>query len=168
MKAMKLGSETGSFFNHLMSNNNSIPEVGKGATILYWTDREAYEVIEVSNDGKECKIQRYNAKRVDKLGMSDSQEYEYKELTNEVRDLIFRNGSWHFNMNEIVFTKEFLSTCITKYSVVLNLTKEQREDIYQGEAFPQKVVPGITRMKKVYPKVNILFGVKKEYYDYSF
>jgi len=164
---MKLGTETGSLFNHLMSNNESKPVVGQGATILHWTDRSAYEVIEVSNGGKECKIQRYDPERVDGLGMSDSQEYKYEKLTEEVRDLIFRNGAWRFNCTEIVFTKEFLATC-TKFAIALNLTPEQRLEVYQGEVYPSKVVEGITKFKKVYPKANIIFGVKREYYDYSF
>lgn len=35
MKAQKLSlKETGSFFNWMMGNNSSVPEVGKGATML--------------------------------------------------------------------------------------------------------------------------------------
>ena len=42
---------TGSFFNYLMANNSIIPVVGKGATILLYSDRKVAEVIEVSKDG---------------------------------------------------------------------------------------------------------------------
>ena len=167
MGTMKLGTDTGSLFNYMMGNNVSQPVVGQGATILHWTDRSAYEVIEVSKDLKKCKIQRYDPERVDNLGMSDSQEYKYEKLTEEKHDLIFRNGAWRYNCTEIIFTKEFLSSC-TKFATALNLTEEQRLEIYHGEPFPQKVVDGITKLKKVYPKVNIIFGVKREYYDYSF
>lgn len=51
------GKTTGSLFNHLMGNNATLPEVGKGATILHWTDRSAYEVVEVSESRMECIIQ---------------------------------------------------------------------------------------------------------------
>src|SRR5690606_29571793 len=34
----KIG-QAGSFVNQLMANNSSIPEVGKGATVLMYTDR---------------------------------------------------------------------------------------------------------------------------------
>ena len=68
----KVGKTTGSLSNYLMGNNATLPEVGKGATILHWTDRSAYEVIEVSENKMECIIQRYDSERVDGLGMFDS------------------------------------------------------------------------------------------------
>jgi len=37
----------GGFINQMMGNNSSIPVVGKGCTILHYSDRSAYEVIEV-------------------------------------------------------------------------------------------------------------------------
>lgn len=49
----------GGFFNQLMGNNASLPEVGKGATILHYSDRSAYEVLEVSDDKKDVVIRRY-------------------------------------------------------------------------------------------------------------
>jgi hypothetical protein len=52
----------GSFFNQLMSNNQSIPEVGKGATEMHYTDRTCYEVVEVSEDLKTVRLQYLDAK----------------------------------------------------------------------------------------------------------
>ncbi len=46
---MKLGTQTGSMTNHLMSNVKSMePMVGMGATVLMWTDRHACTIIEVN------------------------------------------------------------------------------------------------------------------------
>lgn len=172
MKTMKLGSETGSLMNHLMGSSNLPPVVGKGATILHWTDRSAYEVIEVTENGKRCKIQRYNPERVDENGMSESQSYKYEKLTDEVHSLVFRNDSWHFEKVEIVFTKEFLQKAGDNYMYSRLMTPEQKNAVYGvGDDYdcrPGFVVDGITRQRKVYPKVNIIFGVKREYYDYSF
>jgi len=42
MKTMKLGVDTISFINHLYSRTANAPEVGKGATVLSWSDREEY------------------------------------------------------------------------------------------------------------------------------
>ena len=42
----------GSFINQMMSNNSTLPEVGKEATVMHYTDRSCYEVIEVSKDYK--------------------------------------------------------------------------------------------------------------------
>lgn len=81
---MKLGSETGSLVNHVMSESNpDKPEVGMGATILMWTDRAAGTIIEVSKSGKTIKVQRDHAKRIDDLGMTDSgQKYEFSRNPN--------------------------------------------------------------------------------------
>lgn len=163
------GKTTGSLFNYLMGNNATLPEVGKGATILHWTDRSAYEVIEVSENKMECTIQRYDPERVDGLGMSDSQDYKYEKLTEEKMHLVWRQGAWREKGSEIVFTKEFIAAHPEhEWSLANALTEEQRSEIYQGEIYPQKAVAGITREKKVFPKVSIIFGVKREYYDYSF
>lgn len=92
---MKLGTATGSFFNYLMSNSMSIPEVGKGATVLHWTDRSAYFVDQVSADGKQVVIERAKAIRTDENGMSDSQDYRYDRDPNaEPETIRFTYGKW--------------------------------------------------------------------------
>lgn len=131
-KGMKPNKDTGSFINMLMSNNSTVPEVGKGATVLLWTDRHAYEVIEVSNDKKRVVVQQYFPKRIDKNGMSESQEYEYKELSPVKEVIVWKWGGWRFERD---------------------VMKHQQ---------------GLTKWVKKYPKVNIIWGVKREYYDYSF
>ena len=93
--AMKLNSETSSLVNHIMSSNGTRPEVGKGATILRWTDRQAYEVVNVSKDGKEVVLQRYSPRRADDRGMTDAQEYIYDTLIESYLTLRFRYGRWY-------------------------------------------------------------------------
>lgn len=53
------------------------PVVGMGVTINYYTDRDPATIIEVSKSGKQAKIQKDNAKRIDDNGRSESQKYEY-------------------------------------------------------------------------------------------
>ena len=75
---MRLGTETNSVTNHLysrMTRGAPEPEVGMGATILYWSDRKAATVT--GWDGKVIEVQYDNAKRVDSNGMSEAQEYEF-------------------------------------------------------------------------------------------
>jgi hypothetical protein len=92
---MKLGTETGSLVNHVMSKAGTKPEVGKGATELLWSDRHAYFVNEVSKDKKECVIERAKAVRTDKNGMSECQDYEYHRDPNAVPiKLRFRYKQW--------------------------------------------------------------------------
>lgn len=115
---MKLGKETGSIVNAAMGNTKTVPQVGKGATILYWTDRDAYEVLDVRKDGKECDIQAYDPKRIDSNGMSEVQIYSYEKLIGPVITLVYKYKSWRYKTSNA--------------------------------------------------KVNIIFGVKHHYYDYSF
>ncbi len=77
---MKLGSQTGSLTNHLYSRmtiGQPVPTVGMGATILSWTDRHAGTIVEVIKNGQYIAVIEDDAKRIDKNGMSEMQEYEY-------------------------------------------------------------------------------------------
>lgn len=75
---MRLGSQTGSFNNHLMTQGpQETPEVGDGATVCQWTDRAAATVVSVSEDGRTVVVQEDSATRTDSNGMSDCQHYAY-------------------------------------------------------------------------------------------
>lgn len=73
---LKAGTETGSLINHVLSyDTQEAPEVGMGATILKWTDRQACTIIKVSK--ARITVQYDKVTRLDK-GMSDSQQYTYE------------------------------------------------------------------------------------------
>ena len=94
---LRLGSATGSLINHIYSGDrDSEPVVGMGATILMWSDRHAATVVEVSADKKRVVIQRDNAKRTDKNGMSESQTYEFTPDPEARRETytLRKNGAW--------------------------------------------------------------------------
>ena len=57
---MKLGSETGSLVNHLMSSSsNTEPNIGTPATLLSWTDRSAATVTKVfEKNGEWCCVRK--------------------------------------------------------------------------------------------------------------
>lgn len=107
---MKLGTDTGSLINHVMSReiavtedgNPVIPFVGMPATILLWSDRDPATVI--SFDGKILKVQEDNAVRTDGNGMSECQTYEYSEDKNGSIFCFRRDkrGFW----KEVVFNPE--------------------------------------------------------------
>ena len=165
-RGMKLGKQTGSFFNWMMSKNKSVPVVGAGATILLWSDRHAYEVIEVNEKEKSCVIQRYAPTRLDKLGMSDSQDYEYKELTEQKVKLYYRWGGWKSRRDSVTFTEEALEKYGEGGSKLHDAYKAAGGE-YVG-AFISSVIPGLTKPCVEWNSENILFGVRREYYDYSF
>lgn len=62
-----------------MENERPEPKVGMGATMVFWTDRHAYTIIDVSPDLKTIKVQRDRATRIDKNGMSECQNYLYNQ-----------------------------------------------------------------------------------------
>ena len=51
--------------------------IGDGVTLNYYSDEKPATVIEIDPKGKWIKVQMDIAKRIDKNGMSDCQEYEY-------------------------------------------------------------------------------------------
>ena len=164
---MKL-NQSGSLVNFLMGNNATLPKVGEGATILMYSDRHAYEVLAVSKDYKRVVIQRYAPERVDKNGMSESQDYAYKTLEGSPITIVWRNNAWKIEGERIEFCKKWTDTLPKYDSYTKHLTEEQKQFIYDDDCEAQNVLEGITELKKVYSKVNIIFGVKREYYDFSF
>lgn len=89
---------TGSMINYLMGDRTKQPEpeVGMGATLLYWTDREPATVIEVSPSGKSVRVQVDKSTRTDTNGMSESQSYTYeRDPYGDVFTYTLRkNGRW--------------------------------------------------------------------------
>lgn len=74
---MKLGTQTGSLFNHLYGTmtGTPAPAVGMGATVLCWTDRKAGTIIKAEPDV--IVVQLDTVTRTDGYGMSDCQSYSY-------------------------------------------------------------------------------------------
>jgi len=164
-KGRRLGS-AGGFFNQLMSHNASVPVVGEGATILMYSDRHAYEVLEVNEAKKSCVIQKYNPKRIDGLGMSDSQDYEYKELEGSKITLAYRWGGWKRVGEQVLFTEEAFEHFGT--GPKLHEAYKDAGGEYIDNSFICTEIPNLTKKHKSYSSVNIIFGVKREYYDFSF
>lgn len=76
------------------------PKVGMGVTELLWSDRHAYEVIEVT-DEKHIKVRALKYTRTDNCGISEHQEYKYEsDPEGTVKHLVFRNGRWRDRVEE--------------------------------------------------------------------
>ena len=163
----------GSFFNQIMSNNATLPEVGKGATEMHYTDRTCYEVIEVSKDFKTVKLEALDA-RIDPAYLASlngkdcigHQNWVY-DKTGRFCTIVWKWGSWK-RMNKVVrFTKEFIANAKFE-ALARNLTPEQHEQVYGNDVRPQNVVQGITEAGFEYHTIKIIFGRKDYYYDWSF
>lgn len=163
----------GSFFNQLMSNNATLPEVGKGATEMLYTDRQVYEVIEVSKDYKTVKLEKLEAKidpeylKALKGGDSIGHQNWVFEPTGQFMTVVWKWGSWKVKRKVIRFTKAFKDNATT-FALACSLTEEQRQAVYGNDVRPHNVVPGITEEGYEYTTIKLLFGVKDYYYDWSF
>lgn len=155
-------SQSGSLFNFLMANNETLPVIGKGATILHWSDRHAYEVTKISEDGKTVTIQRY---KTCTSGTFPNITYSYVSTDNYDVVLTYRKNGWYQVFNVIEFTKEFSKKMEdSKFyrEICSNRTK------YWNESGQLNLIEGSTINKKRYSKVNIVFGVKDEHFDPCF
>lgn len=176
----------GGFINQMMGNNQTLPEIGKGMTELMYSDRYAYEVLEVAPDCSWCIVDRYNAKRIDNNGMSESQDYEYKELEGSPRKLTWRNkkgGCWCWETKEVrvipKIAREIMELSDNYFQ------EDQIKDVYGEEVYnhiyrigaPEfegtyylglRHYEGITKEYTNYTPVSVIFGVKERYYDFTF
>ena len=80
----------------------STPEVGNGATVTQGKDKQAYEVIWVSDTMNVAIIQRYRPLRVSYTG---EQKYIFKELEGCPISIILRNGEWRILTGSRVLDK---------------------------------------------------------------
>lgn len=163
----KVGVE-GNLINQLMSNNSTLPEVGKGCTQMLYTDRICYEVVEVSEDYKRVKLEDLRAINVGKIG---EQDWEF-EPTGYFTNVVWRHGAWRKESKVIVFTDEFEKYCESKGITCIgqDLQKhnpELADRIYGDHYMPSNVVEGYTKEKITYNKMNLLFGEKDYYYDWT-
>lgn len=70
-------------------------EIGMGATRLMVTDRHPYTVVEIIND-RTIVVQEDNARRLDRNGQSESQQYEFTPNPNGERVILTKrkDGRW--------------------------------------------------------------------------
>jgi hypothetical protein len=166
---------SGSFINQMMANNSSIPEVGKGATELRYSDRECYEVVWVSDDKMTARLQRLDASFNHENGESGEIGHQNWKLTpiDSFMTVVWKHGNWKVEGTEVIFTKEFIDEMEAKgvnyYGMWLRKhSPELADKIWGTDTHPQNVVEGITRRRKCYTKIKLIFGVKDYYYDWSF
>lgn len=167
---------SGSFVNWLLSNNETAPIVGEGGTEMMYSDRRAFEVLEVLKGGKEVRIQYYKAKRTDKNGMSEAQDYEYKDLSGDDVTLVARKlpkggVRWYKKVTKISFdpalTEKADAAGMWEGDYLVSIGWDQDEVRRSCSPYSGKVIPGITIGKTKTQAVNVVFGVRRSYYDFS-
>lgn len=140
---MKLGSETGSFVNHMYSRaviGQPVPEVRMGCTLLSWTDRHAATIVEVDTT-KKNKVRLFvvqdHAKVVSGSPHDGSASYEYTpnpkgariafdmQPDGTWRQVYQKSTAWDENGNPIEWTHRW-----TKCKPGYGLRIGEREEYY--------------------------------------
>lgn len=151
----------GSYLNQMMSNNSSLPEVGKGATQLLYSDRICFEVVEVSKDGKTVKMEVLDAEFAGESGTAQIGHQNWKLTpTGRFTTVAWRHGAWRQRSEKVMFTEEYAKTLDRKF----HGSEDYKKCFVDGEMV---VVEGITELKVQWHKMNILFGRKDYYYDWT-
>ena len=145
----------GSLQNRLEENKMYCDEikVGTGVTEYSYSDRHAYEVIEVK-DQKHCTIRRLDHKHIGNGTMDNSWELISNE-NNPTYELTKRGNYWYFTVT--VLADDFKGK-EHDFESMLWLC-------HQGIAMDDLMQKGkITK----YHRANISFGHADYYYDYEF
>lgn len=169
-----------SLINTMMSNTETHPVVGEGATVCHFTDRNAFEVIRVSNNGMECEIRKMDCVNIGD-GYGD-ERYQYQsnpENYTMVLEWNKKKESWR----QVYFTVEIIKSKLKKYTKEYGyhwrtvFANEHGFDSYedmfhsQTEECPVKrlmLIDGATKKYKNYNDINVMFGVMDEYRDPTF
>jgi len=162
-KPVKLGSQTGSLFNHLYSRNATIPKVGKGATISRWTDRDAFEVIAWDPDSRVAELKKYINLKYGPEGYPRPDSYI--QLSEHSFKLYYRRNAWRSRIEEIIYVKEFNEKHGLKSGEVY---KSLGGEFYEHVLGLKTLIPGVTRKQVTWPTVNVIFGMKDAHYDPCF
>ena len=64
------------------STTSKLPEIGMGATIVFYSDREPATIIQITSNGKRIVLQEDLSTRTDNNGMSEIQQYKYDPNPN--------------------------------------------------------------------------------------
>lgn len=156
---------SGGFFNQIMGNNSSEPVVGEWFTILHYSDRTVGKVVDVFNNGKSAVIEHYYVS-------ADNDKVTYNPSNNK-QTIVWRQGKWRTESEVVVFTKSIQEESekagfMFVASYLKRFNPELLESVYGNNMLPQNVVDGVTRLKKEYSPISIIFGVRDYYYDLQF
>ena len=170
----------GGFINQMMGNNATEPNVGEGATILSYSDRHAYEVIDVSEDGNQCTLRDMDTIFIGSGYGDERYEYQSNPKNNTI-DLEWneKKGCW----GKVTYTIEIIKSLAKKYykkydfewanQLVKDYGLESYQHLYADPSADNyynqmKLIDGVTKRYKNFHKVSVIFGIAEEYCDPHF
>ena len=148
----------GSLNNRVDENKMFCEEikVGTGMTEYFWSDRHAYEVIEVT-DQKHIKVREYDAVKADNVSYSNNWKLVSNEK-NPTRELVKRGKYWYS-----------VARCSAEEAKRILDGNDLQERIWacHNNFDLQEIVETGKERKKLH-RLNVSFGVADYYYDYEF
>lgn len=150
----------GSINNRLEENKQFCEtiEVGTGMTEYLWSDRHAYEVVEVK-DQKHVSVRELDHKHIGNTPMDNNWELISNE-SNPIRNLTKRGNRWYWT---VTVTSDILD----------GIDEKDNDSRFETMLFlcHQNIIADDLRAKgKItrYHKANVSFGVADYHYDYEF
>ena len=149
----------GSVNNRIDENRQFCNEikVGTGMTEYFWSDRQAYEVVEVK-DQKHVKVRRYDHKAI---GEAYANDWELiSNENNPVIDMTKRGKYWYRTVTVTADILDEMETADNNRKFELSLF------LAHNNIDPDK----LRERGKVtkYHRVNVSFGKADYYYDFEF
>ena len=167
-KQSKLGTQTGSFINWMMSSNSSMPQIGMGATELHWSDRTPWEVIDIANDGKKVTIRSMShdaLQNASEIGMGH-QAWDIQPNPNgEVRILEWKWNAWRYQTSHYHVSEQWDKANDSNRSYM------SKDDYWEWRVYTsenKENFPELFKLKHQWNPMRILFGRAEYYYDWEF
>lgn len=133
-------------------------EVGTGMTEYYYSDRHAYEVVEVK-DQKHIKVREYDHKHIGDGCMDNNWELVSNE-NKPVREMTKRGNYWYWTVTvtDAILANLESEDANTRINTMLFMAHNNID------AETLKAKKKVTR----YRKANVSFGIADYHYDYEF
>lgn len=151
----------GSLENRLEENRQLVDEIkiGDGMTKYSWSDRQAYEVVDVK-DQKHVTVRMYDHKHVGD-GIMDNEWELISNPANPTYDLVKRGKYWYT-------VQTCTSAELDKMDSIEDINKKMPWVLwFCNNGFDENVIRSKGVQTK-YTRWNVSFGVADYYYDYSF
>ena len=151
----------GSVINRIEENADRVDEikVGTPMTEYFWSDRHAYEVVEVI-DQKHVSVREYDVRNISPYPMGNDWEY-ISNPENPVRKMVKRGKLW------------FYDNSFTSADILERLEKADETEAFRIRfhlAQNELTVDDLKKRKVIhrYSRANVSFGVCDYYFDYEF
>ena len=158
----KLGKDFGSIVNYTCSlaKEPATLYVGMPLTMLYWSDRHPYEIVEVK-DQKHIKIRELDHKSLKDNSFTECQEYEYIPNPNNPVITMTKRGKYWYSTTTI--TKDILDE--------IEKAEPSQQVVLKCFLANHNITPeALLKRGKItkYSRENLAFGFAEYYYDWSF